>query len=82
MKGDHEAQECASQAADFRTFEQNFSGICGAVENPKPEARNPKQYPRPKIRMTKTVEGPLSCFEHSSFLVSSLFRISDFHIRI
>jgi hypothetical protein len=33
----------------------NFSAGGGEVENPKSEARNPKQYPMIQIQMTKTV---------------------------
>jgi hypothetical protein len=32
----------------------DFSATGGEVENPKSEARNPKQYPMTKIQMTKT----------------------------
>jgi hypothetical protein len=34
---------------------RNSSAICGEIENPKFEARNPKQYPMVQIQMTKTV---------------------------
>jgi hypothetical protein len=39
----------------FRALGRNFSAICGEVENPKSEARNPKQNPMIQIRMTKTM---------------------------
>jgi hypothetical protein len=33
----------------------NSSAICGEIENPKSEARNPKQYLMIQIQMAKTV---------------------------
>jgi hypothetical protein len=35
-------------------FAWNFSATCEEVENPKSEARNPKQYPMTQIQMTET----------------------------
>ena len=53
----------------------DFSVICVEVENPK-------QCPMIQIQMAKTVEAPGFCFKHSNISVLSLFRISDFDIRI
>jgi hypothetical protein len=33
----------------------NFAANCGQVENPKSEARNPKQYSIIQVQMSKTV---------------------------
>jgi len=47
------------------------------AENPKSEARNPKQYRMTKIQMVKTTVLNIETLGHSD-----LFRISDFDIRI
>jgi hypothetical protein len=39
----------------MRVLDPGFTTICGEVENPKPEARNPKQYRMIQIQMTKTM---------------------------
>jgi hypothetical protein len=36
-------------------LERDFSAICGELEKPKSEARNPKQYPMIQIQMTKNM---------------------------
>jgi hypothetical protein len=65
----------------IRILERDFSAFCGEVENPKFEARNPKQVPMIKIQMTKPDElAPDFCFEHWSISSWNLFRISDFDI--
>jgi hypothetical protein len=63
-----------------RVLNGDFPAICGEVENPKSEARNPKQYPMFQIQMTKTLTAPRFCFGHWSICILSLFRISDFDI--
>ena len=73
---------CVPEDMLVRVLGHDFSVICVEVENPKSEARNPKQCPMIQIQMTKTAEAPGFCFEHSNISVLSLFRISDFDIRI
>jgi hypothetical protein len=50
--------------------------LCGEVEDPKPEARNPKQYP-----MTQNKPPADFRFEHWDIRISDLFRFSNFDIR-
>jgi len=51
------------------------------VKSTKYEARNSKQYPMTQMPMTKT-KALSFCFEHWGILILSLFRVSDFEIRI
>jgi hypothetical protein len=62
----------------------SFSAICAEVGNAKFEARNPKQIPMTKIRMTETVThlSVLNIGEHWSICALNLSRVSDFGIRI
>jgi len=63
-------------------FGGDFSAICGEAENPKSEARNPKQCQMIQIQMTNIMGPDGCCFENWSICILNLFRISDFDIRI
>jgi len=53
------------------------------VKNPNSEYRNPKQIRMIKIKITETrLPFSTSRFSHSDFEFWTLFRISDFDIRI
>jgi len=67
----------------IKALDRELSAIYGEAENPKSEARNPKQARITKIQIFQK-KGKLGwfCFGHWKIQDSNLFRVSDFDIRI
>jgi hypothetical protein len=52
----------------IRVLGCDFSLICGTVENPKFEARNPKQFQKVQIQMTETLSPWVSVLNIGAFV--------------
>jgi hypothetical protein len=61
----------------IRVQDRDYSAIYGETENPKSEARNPRQYPMTQIqRFQKKAKLGWFCFGHWKIQNSILFRVS------